>query len=216
MVFWLVSPTPDPRRPTPARQACCRVFRPKNAFLWRAVAFFREKTRSSGVLSRLFAEKRVFPACDRVFPASCHVFPACCRVYPAKNAFIRRVVAFFREKTRSSGVLSRFSAEKRVHPACYRVFSPKNVFILRKTRLSSEKRVFPTKNAFIRARSGQPGWLVLSSKRDALASAHAAPPVRRGLPANGERLSNIHLPAASFITSSSPRRAGVTITIDHA
>jgi len=160
MVFWLVSPTPDPRRPTPARQACCRVFRPKNAFLWRAVAFFREKTRSSGVLSRLFAEKRVFPACDRVFPASCHVFPACCRVYPAKNAFIRRAVAFIRRKTRSSGVLSRFSAKKRAHPACCHVFQPKNAFIRRaiaffrrKTCLSSEKRVYPVKNVFFRRKT---------------------------------------------------------------
>ena len=210
--------------------ACCRVFPRENAFIRCAVAFVRRKacfsgvrsrfsgelSRFSGVLSRLSGEKRVHPACCRVYPASCHVHPACCRVYPPKNAFIRRAVAFFSQKTRSSGVLSRFSAKKRVHPACCHVFQPKNAFLRRKTCFFDEHRVLPTKNAFIRARSGQPGWLVLSSKRDGLASAHAAPPVRRGLPANGERLSNIHLPAASFITSSSPRRAGVTITIDHA
>jgi hypothetical protein len=60
------------------------------------------------VLSRFSGEKRVHPAC--------------CRVFQAKNAFIRRVVAFFRRKTRSSGVLSRFSDEKHV-------FQPKIAFI---------------------------------------------------------------------------------------
>jgi len=92
MVIWLVSPTPDPRRATPARQACCPVFRPKNAFLWRAVTFFQGK----------------------------RVYPMCCRACSPKNVFFRRAIAFFLRKTRSSGVLSRFSAEKRVHPRSFR------------------------------------------------------------------------------------------------
>jgi len=88
-------------------------------FIRRVVAFFGRKSRSSGVLSRFSAEKRVHPAC--------------CRVFHAKNAFIQRAVAFFRRKTR-------FSDENRVYPL-------KNTFFTRKSRFSDENRVFLRKTA---------------------------------------------------------------------
>jgi hypothetical protein len=185
----LLSPTADPRRPSPARQARCRVDRPRIVFLWRAVTFIGAKIafirRAVAFMRRVVAcICRVVAFIRRVVACICRVVAYIRRAVACIGgvvalirravAFFRRAVAFIRRKTRSAtmlscstGVLSRLSSERRVYPRrivfeCHR----------KETRCPPRTPLLPFAAVFRQA---------------------------------GERAGKIHLPLASFVADSNLR-----------